>query len=789
MMQNQMIDIKIERNLMSDLKNDIFVTEPGMGRHHCLMGIHQVGKTTLVSDWASQWNLKRKQCIEEFIEKHGDGAKVLWLKREKIYEMEELPGMAKVFFFEDQIYKLDFWKIKKVLKEIQENVLVREENKNPSCYTKKKNDYLIRTKDGFCVKFSKSAQKQALETIEGIYGYFSKVCEENLGVEQKEYATKVKELFRAFTVLGFHFVLVFDEFNNSETMKKLNVHGRRNRHMDDTKKEENVEIDEGKESFLQFVRELYPYVMEGGVTTGQRLYNLSILIVSRQEMGMITGEEDDNIIFKPWCLDGFSNSELEEFIKRLKSKKRNEATPYEAVSEIIGEKELNAKMIHFCGRHPGLWGKMWVILNEAYDAYIQNKDVTNKFESAFRDKSKEFFRNVIHLMKNTKERIDNREEISALKIFIHHFVDSSQYPIPKDPEKQDLKKYLEMMEKQGFVSFRNPQNSSQILERKAILGMTLDDECHMEVGEDVNALLGYEMHSPYMADYINSNVRDCYGYDVVDVKNASEECESVIRKLLDCVYRNRYGEQIWLVKVKNRMTDLKKLFWYLEVCKQYKGEEESFAQMEKAVLKKCSPWESLAYSDYADLMQMHSYVFKPVFDEWTDSEYFSENTFVSDMKKMAELRDIFAHRKAYEQENIEKDIVLCQCFLKAINKGCYAVESRAKDMASDMEENIVDLYDIDFICKVKDKNKIRGEIEYNHQKWVAQIAKSNVSRKVKGKDDKFVADSSDTYFEDELLTADTIKVDVVKLCKDNSGNIYFNVQPMERSGVQAEWLK
>ena len=110
-------------------------------------------------------------------------------------------------------------------------------------------------------------------------------------------------------------------------------------------------------------------------------------------------------------------------------------------------------------------------------------------------------------------------------------------------------------------------------------------------------------------------------------------------------------------------------------------------------------------------------------------------------------------------------------------------------MASDMEENIVDLYDIDFICKVKDKNKIRGEIEYNHQKWVAQIAKSNVSRKVKGKDDKFVADSSDTYFEDELLTADTIKVDVVKLCKDNSGNIYFNVQPMERSGVQAEWLK
>ena len=60
-------EIKIERNLAPDLKDNIFVTKTGIGRNHCLMGIHQVGKSTLLSDWALEWYDKRKICIEETI--------------------------------------------------------------------------------------------------------------------------------------------------------------------------------------------------------------------------------------------------------------------------------------------------------------------------------------------------------------------------------------------------------------------------------------------------------------------------------------------------------------------------------------------------------------------------------------------------------------------------------------------------------------------------------------------------------------------------------------------------
>ena len=49
------IEIKIERKLTPNVKENIFVTKPGTGRNHCLMGIHQVGKSTLVSDWGADW--------------------------------------------------------------------------------------------------------------------------------------------------------------------------------------------------------------------------------------------------------------------------------------------------------------------------------------------------------------------------------------------------------------------------------------------------------------------------------------------------------------------------------------------------------------------------------------------------------------------------------------------------------------------------------------------------------------------------------------------------------------
>ena len=771
------IEIKIERKLTPNVKENIFVTKPGTGRNHCLMGIHQVGKSTLVSDWGADWEETRKACIGEFLEEKENKPTLSFFRKEKIYELHEVPEMAKIFYFEDRIFHLGFEKIGKVLTDIQNGVLECQSGRKPCCYEKKKNDYLIRTKDGFSIKVTKAEQKKALEEIENVYTYFS--LGESIFVKEhwEETTENIKKLFRAYTTLGFHFILIFDEFNNSETIKKLSRHRER---------QSRVEP-ESKDALLDLLRDLYPFKIEGGAVTGQRQYNLSVLVVSRQEMGMITGDEEDNILFTPWCLDGFSNSELEEYIEKLQRKIRNGISPYSVVKDRLGEKHLKRTMLYCCGRHPGLWGHMWDVLNMTYEAYLQDKNIEVALGTFFKNKSKEFFGNVILLMKSTMERIDNRNPISALKIFIHHFIDRHQYPIPNDKDNSNLLKYLELMEKQGFVSARNASNSFQVLLDKVEQGILLDEKYDCEISDEVRDLLGYEMHSPYLAEFIQSNVRECYGHDTIDVDNASKECELKVRDLLDRVYKIKYGEEKWLMKLKNRLPDAKKVFWYCEICKCTGDKQADFSEREAETLKKHLPWESLAYSDYGTLLKMHSYVFEKVLETWVEEQQFLENTFSKDILRMAEIRNIFAHRKEYDEESIEDDIRLCTKFLKGIFNGLETAVKRAGEKSIVEEENVIDLYDVDFVFGTRDKHKITGEINYNQKNYAAVIPKVNVSRKVTDKNNKNVEDSSDTYFEDLFSETNTIKVDVVKYCKEKNGNIYFVVQPMERSGLQEEW--
>ena len=774
------IEIKIERNLAPDVKKNIFVTKPGTGRNHCLMGIHLVGKSTLVSDWAIQWENDRKACIQETLNSAAGKTTYNFFQKEKIYELRELPELAKIFYFEDQVFHLGFDKLNKILTDIKNGVLVCQSDKSPYYYEKKRKDYIIRTKDGFAIKITESEHKKAVEEIESVYSYFS--SKEPVFSKENWMKTteKIEKLFRAFTILGFHIILIFDEFNKGETGKQISRRGENKSKSDQ----------ESKEAYLNLLRKLYPYEIEAGAVTNRRWYNLSMLIVSRQEMGMITGEKDDDFLFSPWCLDGFSNSQLEEYIERLKRKEKNGISPYAVINEVLGEKKAKKTMIHCCGRHPGLWGQMWDVLNMTYDAYLQDKDVETMFYTLFRRKSNDFFEHVIALMRNTNERIDDREERSALKIFIHHFVDKAMYPIPNDKENKDLLKYLEMMEKQGFISARNALNSFQVLEDKVERGMCLEAKYTFEVRNEIKNLLGYEMHSPYFTEYINSNWRKIIGYDKVDLENISEKCELEVRKLLDCVYKTRYGQENWLIKIKNRLSDLKKKFWYLEVCKQCADESVSFAQKEAETIKaKHTPWDSLAYSDYGDLLKMHSYVFEKVLGMWVEEERFSDATFKKDMIRMADIRNTFAHKKAYNTENLEDDMEVYLKFLRGIYQGTEMAINRAKESSSIVEENVIDLYDVEFVCVKKDAHKTVGKIYYNQEEKVAKILKANVTRKVEGEGNKEVPDDSDTYYDDLFTESDTIRVDVVKCCKENNGSIYFVVQPIDRSGVQAEWIR
>ena len=124
-----------------------------------------------------------------------------------------------------------------------------------------------------------------------------------------------------------------------------------------------------------------------------------------------------------------------------------------------------------------------------YEAYLQDKKIEVALGTFFKNKSKEFFGNVILLMKSTMERIDNRNQISALKIFIHHFIDRHQYPIPNDKDNSNLLKNLEVMEKQGLVAARNASNSFQVLLDKAERGMRLDETYAFEISNEVRDLL------------------------------------------------------------------------------------------------------------------------------------------------------------------------------------------------------------------------------------------------------------------------------------------------------------
>lgn len=773
-------EIKIERNLFPDVKENIFVAKPGTGRNHCLMGIHLVGKSTLVSDWAIQWSKKRKKNINDFLTSAKSKTPSIFFQKEKNYKLQDLPEMAKIFYFEDQIFEISFSKIGKVLTEIKNTVLVCQSEKPPFYYEKKKENYIIKTGDGFCVCITDKEQKRAVEDIERVYTYL----DSSEDVFSKEHCGKttdeIKKLFRAFTILGFHIILIFDEFNNSKTMKRTGRH----------RQIVNSPEPEGKEEFLNLLRELYPFAIEGGAMTKKRQYNVSVLIVSRQEMGMITGDEEDNDLYAPCCLDGFSNGELEEYISQLKNKMRKDGIlPYPVVSAAFGEKNLNQMMLHYCGRQPGLWGYMWNILNMTYEAHLQDKNMEVIFEVLFKEKSKDFFQNVIALMNKTKERIDNRTEISALKIFIHHFVERHQYPIPNDDGNRDLIKYLEMMEKQGFVSSRDAANSFQVLQDKIERGMSLKEKYTFEISDEIKLLLGYEMHSPYFTDYIKSHIRECYGYDKVDLENASEECELKVRELLKDVYKKRYGEDKWLVKLKNRMTDVKKQFWYTEVCKYNEDKAVPFAQREKQLLSVHSPWESLSYSDYGDLLKMYRHIFEKVLEIWVENNTFSDALFNKDLIRMAEIRNTIAHRKAYDSEKLKEDIEVCIRFLKGIQNGYETALKRAGEISLIEEENVLDLYDVEFVCTSTNKHTIVGTIEYNQKSNVAKIPKANVTRKVQGKGNKFIEDENDTFFEDLFIQPDTIKVDVVKCCKENNGTIYYVVQPVERSGLQVEWTK
>ena len=290
----QVLDIKIDRKIHEDVKRDIFVKTPGNGRHRCLMGIYQIGKTQLVKDWISDWTESKKKHLHQFKAKLLEISVTSQTSDESLYEIEKtdaktdletMPEELKVFYMQNTTFKeLKVSELSTIYTSMIKAVFKPIDTVDKTTiYVKKGEDgnYQIKTVDNLLVTVCDEEKKAALECIANV------IADKDGNVIEK-----IKTFAKALTTLGFHLILIFDEFNNGATSSKAEIL------MDEKAIKEKNDV-------VELFRDLEPYYYDVEGKRAGRKYNLSILIVSRQEFGMITGnfEKDskDNEIYRQSC--------------------------------------------------------------------------------------------------------------------------------------------------------------------------------------------------------------------------------------------------------------------------------------------------------------------------------------------------------------------------------------------------------------------------------------------------------------------------------------------------------
>lgn len=851
----QNFDIKINRNVeyLDELKREIFVTEPGAGGNRCLMGIHQIGKTTLVNDWRTQWSKERIASVNAFktdismpkiheeiesLKQAGNWAEAWSIEsalnqnkeKEKYISqyvaetpvsIAELPEMAKIFYFGKIAMQIGFWTLlKELLNDImnkESGVLIPVRHESKEIVVKKNDEYLIRTGDGFLVSISNEDEKKALDTILDIYSYFEQIGNFDSEIASNEIFKEVSEgvitLFKAFSVLGFHLILVFDEFNNSQSNRHGSDFGKRSRRRE---KSAVVEKESYKEAFFQLLRSL--------AACDNEKRNLSVLLISRQEFGMITGRSSDDELFKPANLDGFSNKELMEFISRLSTKENEEKNniPYSVLKEYWGDRaseeecQFKKKLIHFCGRHPGLWGNMWSVLKSLCSAISANQDADSAFEIIFQDYNNNLFASVLSLMQETEEKIIISDseviEENAFDIFVQNFVKS--YAVYTD--ELIMESCLKRMLKQGFISKRRFKDSFIVLEKKAESGENLDSDGTAGCVEIKGRPYGYESLSSYFVECVEKEQDKLFYYDMKAFENVVEKCEKQVRKLIEEVYVIKFGSDKWKVKLKNRMTSTKKGYWEDEIKKQYvhhmkytEGVEISKESVTLDKDKEAIAWEhssalnTLSFHDYSDLMLSYVNVFTHAFKNYVTKEndtYKFNETYSKIIDALTDLRNSNGHLNTdyLKNEKVLADkIAMCSEFLNGIedgwddvikcaqnskttNKSTY-IDTRIRQSftvhcSTKVKEQILDLFSIDFQCNRKYQDTAEGEIWYDRKKYKARLRKTDV-----------LIDNLDSYYDRTIQERSCIKVDVVECIKNKNDEDVFIIQPIDRSGLMYEW--
>lgn len=802
------MEIKIDRRIHEDVRRDIFVKTPGNGRHRCLMGIYQIGKTQLVKDWIQDWTAARKKNLQQFKAELLEISLTSEISDESLYriektdaetDLESMPEEVKVFCMLNTTFKeLKVSELSKIYTSMIKAVFkpidtVDIKNKT---YIKKDEDgnYQIKTVDNFLVTIYDEEKKAALDCI-------AKVVADKEG----NVIEKIKTFAKALTTLGFHLILVFDEFNNGATSSNAEII------MDE-------EIAKEKNEVIKLFRDLEPYYYDVEGKVAGRKYNLSILIVSRQEFGMITGnfEKDskDNEIYRFSRMSGFTKSQIEEFISRLKEIKdfSDEMPVYAKVAEAYkGSDKLEKEMLQKCGKHPGLWGSMPTVLRYMYAEKTSGNSVNEAFKNHFEEANKGFFENVIFLLKKTKEKVGETVTVSAYKVYINTFIEPNYYIIKEDV----MEKSLSLMARQGLVICCDKEDSlselKKNLNRKKKAQINFLPFLRKTEQKDI-----YEMHTPYFVEYLNGIL---FSTDVEDVIKNSEQVEMLVRNMINEVYKIKFGTgNVYRMKMLNRIS--RKDFWKDSVQRNYAyllehEEELAYVNSKDIVVDESvenKKWENgsalnvSSFGEYAGFIKQYASIFAPAFEKYVvidGDEYRFEESFDIMIKRMSNLRNAKAHMDGLDvlsPKDWKKQIDFCKELIASIQKGMEEVKKRAqnsKELKIAWEpqekdsngyvinfpgcvmEQVLDMYDVPFECAEKFESYASGFITYNGYKFAARIIKNHLCRGTRKKSD---------FYNEKIEKNKTVQVDVVEY-GEKEKNKFFIVQPIARSGLEEQWKK
>lgn len=798
------LEIKIERKIHEDVRRDIFVETPGNGRHRCLMGIYQIGKTELVKDWIYDWTKSRKKNLQQFKAELLEINLASETSDEKLYEVEKtlaktdlesMPEEVKVFYMLNTTFKeLKVSELSNIYTSMIKAVFKPIETvERTKIYIKKDEDgnYQIKTVDNLLITVCDEEKKAALDCIAKV------VADKNGDVIEN-----IKKFAKALTTLGFHLILVFDEFNNGATSSKAEML------MDE-------EVVKEKNEVVKLFRDLEPYYYDVEGKVSGRKYNLSILIVSRQEFGMITGnyEKDsrDNEIYLFARMSGFNKEQIKEFIGRLKEIKdfSDEELVYEKVAEAYkGSNNLERQMLQKCGKHPGLWGSMPNILRYMYAEKKSGYAIEDAFKEQFEELNRGFFKNVIFLLKKTKEKVGETVTVSAYKVYINTFIDPSYYIIKDDV----MEKCLSLMARQGLVICCDKEDSlgelKKNLNRKKKSQIKFLPFLRQTEQEEV-----YEMHTPYFEEYLKDIL---FSVDVDDVIKVSEQVEMLVREMINEVYKIKFGTgNAYRMKMLNRIS--RKDFWKDSVQRNYaymlEHEEELMYVNPKDIVVdedvENKKWENgsalnvSSFGEYAGFMKQYASIFAPAFEKYVvidGDEYRFEESFDIMVKRMSNLRNAKAHMDGLDvlsPKDWKKQIDFCKELIASIQNGVEEVKKRAEDskglklgwVPKEMNsigcaikfpgcvmEQVLDLYDTPFECVNKYKTYASGFVTYDGNKYASQIIMKRLSRGKKYSD----------YYNQKIEENKTVQVDVVEYSEHDK---CFIVQPIDRSGLEEQWKK